>query len=303
MCLFAQSVSLVLMLAFLTGCGEPAAAPAPPAATPSNAATGTAGATEVVEEEPAKTYVGVIVAAETVDLASELRGRLVQVSARPGERVRKGTAVATIEPLDLTEQLVSAEASVQMSRSGVAQAQTALRLAQERVTRVSAAPEVFSEEERSVAAGNRETSEKDLETARARLVQSESELRRLRGQSARRVLRATTDGWIAARLLDPGALVEAGQPVVRLKRGDRYLLRFAVQPTETAQWPVGRPVRWRPEGLDRAFPAAVARVAQQVDAPSQMVFVEADLDASAASGAIGLLRDGLVVRVEPADGQ
>ena len=302
MCLFTQSVSFVLMLAFLAGCGEPAAAPAPPAATPSAAATGTAGATGaigVVEEEPAKTYVGVIVAAETVDLASELRGRLVEVSARPGERVRKGAAVATIEPLDLTEQLVSAEASVQMARSGVSQAQTALRLAQERVTRVSAAPEVFSEEERSVAAGNRETSEKELETARARLVQSESELRRLRGQSARRVLRATTDGWVAARLLDPGALVEAGQPVVRLKRGDRYLLRFAVQPAETGEWPAGRPVRWRPEGLDRTFPAAVARVAQQVDAPSQMVFVEADLDASASS----LLRDGLVVRVEPADGR
>lgn len=255
----------------------------------------------MAEEEPAKTFVGVVVAAETVDLASELRGRLLQVSARPGERVQKGMAVATIEPLDLTEQIVSAEAAVQMARSGVAQAQTALRMAQERVTRVSAAPEVFSEEERSVAAGNRETSEKELETARARLAQAESDLRRLKGQSARRVLRATTDGWVAARLLDPGALVEAGQPVVRLKRGDRYLLRFAVPPAETAQWPVGRPVRWRPEGLDRAFPAEVARVAQQVDAPSQMVFVEADLDGLSSSGASSLVRDGLVVRVEPAD--
>ncbi len=299
MCLFTRSISLAAVVlltgCLLAGCGEPAATP------PREAAAKPVAAATVAEEEPAKTFVGVVVAAETVDLASELRGRLLQVSARPGERVRKGMAVATIEPLDLTEQIVSAEASVQMSRSGVSQAQTALRLAQERVTRLSAAPEVFSEEERSVAAGNRETSEKELDTARARLAQTESELRRLRGQSARRVLRATTDGWVAARLLDPGALVEAGQPVVRLKRGDRYLLRFAVPPNETAQWPVGRPVRWRPEGLDRAFPAAVARVAQQVDPPSQMVFVEADLESSSPSGASGLLRDGLVVRVEPAD--
>lgn len=296
MCLFSQSISLVLATLLLAGCGGPAAAP--PAEEAAAQAAPRIAEAAVAREEPAKGYVGVVVAAETVDLASELRGRLVQVSVRPGERVGKGMAVATIEPLDLTEQLVSAEAAVQMARSGVSQAQTALRLAQERVTRVSAAPEVFSEEERSVAAGNRETSEKDLETARARLVQAESELRRLKGQSARRVLRATTEGWVAARLLDPGALVEAGQPVVRLKRGDRYLLRFAVPPGETARWPAGRPVRWRPESLDRAFEAKVARVAQQVDAPSQMVFVEADLDPSSAAG---LLRDGLIVRVEPAD--
>lgn len=297
MCLFSQTISLSLAAALvgglLAGCGQPAAAPAPEAA-PSPVAA--APVTE--EEEPAKSYVGVVVAAETVDLASELRGRVLEVSVRPGERVGRGMAVATIEPLGLTEQIVSAEASVQMARSGVSQAQTALRLAQERVTRVSAAPEVFSEEERSVAAGNRETSEKELETARARLVQSESELRRLRGQSARRVLRATTEGWVAARLLDPGSLVEAGEPVVRLKRSDRYLLRFAVPPAESAEWSAGRPVRWRPESLERAFPAEVSRVAQQVDAPSQMVFVEADLDPASAAG---LLRDGLVVRVEPAD--
>jgi multidrug efflux pump subunit AcrA (membrane-fusion protein) len=147
-----------------------------------------------------------------------------------------------------------------------------------------------------VAVGNLETAEKDLETARARVVQSEAEMRRLRGQSYRQVLRATSDGWVAARLLDPGALVEPGQAVVRLKRGDRYLLRFAVPPAEAPQWRAGRAIRWRPESGERSFRAAVARVAQQVDLPSQMVFVEADLDPASAGG---LLQDGLVVRVEP----
>lgn len=238
-------------------------------------------------------YVGVILAAETADLAFELRGRLTQVAVRPGDRVQRGMALATIEPLDLKEQLVSAEAAVEMARVGVSQAQTALRLARERVSRLQAAPEVFSEEERSVAAGNLETSEKDLETARARVVQEEAELRKLRNQSYRRVLRSSTDGWVAARLLDPGALVEPGQPVVRLKRNDRFLLRFAVPPAEAAQWTPGKPIRWRPKDSQRSFSAEVARIAQQVDIPSQTVFVEADLEPSE------LLRDGLVVRVEP----
>jgi RND family efflux transporter MFP subunit len=287
-----MNLSRVLpVLLLLSGCGDgfvgevslsPAETPAPPAAVP---------VASPATKAPA--YLGVIVASETVDLAFEIRGRLTRVDVRPGDRVQRGAALAAIEPLDLREQLVSSEAAVQMARSGVSQAQTAVRLARERVARLQAAPEVFSEEERSVAGGNLETSEKDLETARSRVVQAEAELRRLRGQSYRQVLRASTDGWVAARLLDPGALVEPGQPVVRLKRSDRYLLRFAVPPEEASRWKAGRPIRWRPENLDRSFEAVVARVAQQVDLPSQMVFVEADLEPS------DLLQDGLVVRVEP----
>jgi multidrug resistance efflux pump len=177
----------------------------------------------------------------------------------------------------------------------VSQAETALRLARERVSRVEAAPEMFSAEQRSVAEGNRDTSEKELESARARLVQAETEVQRLRGQSARRVLRAPGDGWVAARLLDPGALVEAGQPVLRLKGSDRYLLRFAVPPSEAGRWASGTPILWHPDGQPGSYPAVVARVAQQVDPASQMVFIEADLDASGS----GLIRDGLTVRVEP----
>jgi membrane fusion protein (multidrug efflux system)/multidrug efflux system membrane fusion protein len=240
------------------------------------------------------------VASETVNLSAELRGRLESVSVRPGERVTRGMVLAEIQPLNLPEQIVSAEAAVQVARSGISQAETALRLAREREARVEAAPDMFSAEQRSVAKGNRETSDKELESARARLVQAEAELRGLRGQSARRVLRAPTDGWVAARLLDPGALVEAGEPVVRLKRGDRYLLRFAVPPADAGRWAPGTPISWHPDGQEDRYPAVVARVAQQVDPASQMVFVEADLNpASGTSGASGLIRDGLVVRVEP----
>lgn len=246
-------------------------------------------------------------AAESVTLSAEMRGRLEEVSVRPGERVRAGAALASIQPLGLPEQIVSAEAAVQVAQSGVSQAETALRLAKEKVARVTAAPEVFSAEERSLAAGAQETAEKELESAHARQVQAEADLQSLRGQSARRVLRAPTDGWVAARLLDPGALVEAGQPVLRLKRSDRYLLRFAVPPSEVARWQPGRPFRWRPQGAEAsypalpafpAFPAVVARVAQEVDAPSQMVFVEADLGPSASEPR----QDGLTVEVEPGDG-
>lgn len=294
-CRLAFLLTAVAGLLLASACGDTRPAGVPASETEAAAARWIPQAPPAPAKAEPPTYVGVIVASETVNLSSELRGRLEQVSVRPGERVSQGMILAEIQPLNLPEQIVSAEAAVQMARSGVSQAETALRLARERVARTEAAPDMFSAEQRSVALGNRDTSEKELDSARARLVQAEVELKRLRGQSARRVLRAPADGWVAARLLDPGALVEAGEPIVRLKRGDRYLLRFAVPPAEAVRWPAGTPILWHPDGQDGAYPAAVARVAQQVDSPSQMVFVEADLDADAS----GLIRDGLVVRVEP----
>jgi RND family efflux transporter MFP subunit len=292
--LFRQSFPLLLLIA-VSGCGDPRVAGT---SSPETTVERPAPRSPAPRSDPG--YVGVIVASETVNLSSELRGRLERVSVRPGDPVRQGMVLAEIQPLNLPEQIVSADAAVQMARSGVSQAETALRLARERVSRTEAAPDMFSAEQRSVAVGNRDTSEKELDSSRARLVQAEVEVKRLRGQSARRVLRAPTDGWVAARLLDPGALVEAGEPIVRLKRGDRYLLRFAVPPAEAVRWASGMPILWRPDGQEGSYPAVVARVAQQVDSASQMVFVEADLDAaSGTSGASGLIRDGLVVRVEP----
>jgi len=220
--------------------------------------------------------IGTVLAADTSDLAFETRGRLVEVSVRPGDRVQPGMPLAAIEPVDLREQLVSAETAMQTARSGLSKAQAALRDARQRP----------AEKEKL------EASEKELETARARLLEAEAELRRLRGQSYRQVLRARSEGWVAARLLEPGATVEAGQPVVRLRSGDRYLLRFGVPPAEAAQW-AGKKIRWRPEGSESFYPAVVARVAAQVDPQFQTVFVEADLEPSP------LLEDGLVVRVEP----
>jgi membrane fusion protein, multidrug efflux system len=219
---------------------------------------------------------GTVLAADTAEVTFETRGRLVEVSVRPGDRVQPGMPLAAIEPVDLREQLVSAEAAVQTARSGLSKAQTDLRLARQRP----------AEKEKL------EASEKEQETARARLLEAEAEMRRLRGQSYRQVQRARSEGWVAARLLEPGAIVEPGQPVLRLRSGDRYLLRFGVPPAEAAQW-AGKKIRWRPEGSESSYPAVVARVAAQVDQASQLIFVEADLEPSP------LLEDGLVVRVWP----
>lgn len=241
-------------------------------------------------------YVGVVVSAAVTEVASAEAGRLTAVWVRPGEAVRRGQAVAKVEAPELPAALAGAGAALDIARSGVAQAETALRLASERLRRVSAAAEVFSALDRSSAVAAEETARSGLDAARARLAQAEAELGRLEARAAGTVLRSQVEGWVAARLLDPGALVAPGQALLRLKGADRYLLRFAVPPAEARTLAAGEAITWQPDGDTTAYPGKVARIAREIDLPSQMVFLEADLEPAGLPA--GLLQDGLVVRVQ-----
>ncbi len=286
----------------LVSCGEPARQAAGPAegavAAPASVAQPAPEPTSTGGPIPTPApFVGVIVAAETVEVSSEVAGRVRSVAVRPGERVGAGAELARIEAPDLDARLASAEAGVREAEAEALRAETDLRSAEERAERVLAVPDLFSAEDRSRAVAARDGARSALEAARARTAQAEAARRELEGLAQRRVLRAPFAGSVTARLADPGALVTAGQPVLRLSASDRHLLRFAVPPAEAASWAAGRCITGHVEASGQRFEATVARVAGEVDPPSQMVFVEADL--ATGTAAQEGLRDGLIVRVEP----
>ena len=74
-------------------------------------------------------------------------------------------------------------------------------------------------------------------------------------------------------------MVTSGTRVVRLISSGALLVRFAVPPEEIATLAVGSRVRVEVEVLRRAFEAEVRQRAPEIDPPSQMIFVEAHLEA------------------------
>lgn len=283
-------VAAGLLLA--SGCARPEPAPPPPAQPPP---AQTAPAAEAPAEPAPTGYLGVLVPAQETDLSSELEGRLSEVRVRVGESVERGELLARIEPTGLDAELGQARAALTAAGQAAQQAEIELAQAQEKRDRLERAPDLFSAEARSAAKAAAERAERGLEAARALVAQREAELAGVDQRSRRREILAPLAGRVTARYLDAGARVEPGTAVLRLAGSGQRLVRFAVPPEEITRLQVGQAVRiLLPAGGE--LPARVARIAPQVDPPSQMVFVEAELQAGPSPPS---LPDGLTVRVSP----
>lgn len=151
----------------------------------------------------------------TVRLGAPAGGRIVSVLVRPGDRVARGRVLVTLQSPGAgmaQADLAKAEAET-ASRQAQARFARSARERAERLTALKAIPR--QDYERAIA---------DDELARAALTQAEAELRRARSTaeqlgasvsaSGLLELRSPQQGVVLARTAQPGAVVEAGMPLV-----------------------------------------------------------------------------------------
>jgi cobalt-zinc-cadmium efflux system membrane fusion protein len=151
----------------------------------------------------------------TVRLGSQVRGRVLTVAVRPGDRVSVGQALVTLQSPEAgmaQSDLAKANADITAKRAEAQYAASARGRAQ-RLLALKAIPR--QDYDRAIA---------DDERAHAALGQAEAEAQRARttaeqlsasaGASGEVVLRAPSAGVVLARTAVPGAVVEAGAPLV-----------------------------------------------------------------------------------------
>jgi multidrug efflux system membrane fusion protein len=194
---FALPLALVIAA---SGCGKHEAA-APPAqravlaqvVTPASATLG-------------NIYSGEVRARHESDLAFRVGGKMVARHVDVGSVVRKGAALARLDPQD-------ARLAVEAARSQFAAAAADHALAKAELDRYL---ELHAKSFVSKAVLDaRQTA---FNTTEARLEQTRAQLATAQNQSAYTELEADADGVITAVLAEPGQVVAAGQPVVRLAR-------------------------------------------------------------------------------------
>ncbi len=249
---------------------------------------------------PAAGWTGVVAAAEAVDLGPAFDGVLAEVRVRPGDRVTAGQVIATLDERPLRQDLDSARAARRVARARRPRAGVDVKSARRRV-------EI---EKNAVASGTSarrllEEAQFALESARAArgevsatVAQARMRVDQARARLARSAVRAPFDGVIAARYRDAGAAVGPLAPVVRLVGGGGPRLRFAVTPDDSRGLGPGAAVLVDTPMQGKPIQAVVEQIAPEVDQPSQMIFIDAALDPSAAG-----LQPGLAVRVRRADAQ
>jgi RND family efflux transporter MFP subunit len=273
--------------------------PAPVASGPAAVAAGrvAAPAAAVAEEG----FVGVVFARQQVDLESTVSARVATVPVELGHRLRKGDPVATLDAESIRRDLATASAQVRAAQAEAKAARVelaALAAKTARLDKLATASSSVSEEEIEAARYAEKLAAARFEAARARVAESIAAVDKLRQLLQTTAITATFDGVVAARYVDPGAIVGPGKPIVRLISGDDVWVRFAVPEDQVASVVVKGCVQATVASVGVAARGVVEMVAPQIDAASRMLVVEARLDVPPAWQ--GKLPVGLGAKVQPA---
>ncbi|HEU5055818.1 MAG TPA: efflux RND transporter periplasmic adaptor subunit [Kofleriaceae bacterium] len=229
-------------------------------------------------------FVGVIFPRKQVDLAADVSARVMDVKVQLGTPLKKGDVVASLDADSLRRELSAAQAAARAAR-------VASSAARERAERYAKHSEAISGDELTSSA-----SESKVSAARA--AEASARVEQLRVLVERAAIVAPFDGVVAARYVDPGALVTPGQPIARLISGDDLWVRFAIPEEQAGAVKVKSCVEVSVEAQEVPARGLVEMVAPQVDTELRMLVVEAQLQLPDAwkQG----LQAGLAARVQPA---
>jgi multidrug resistance efflux pump len=234
------------------------------------------------------------------------------VHVRPGDRVRRGAALITLDARDIQANssraaaaATSAAESVRASEADLRAAESAVVLARatnERIQGLFAKRSSTAQEvDQSVAALS--SAEAQVEAARARLSAATAarDAARAGADSARinatySVLVAPFDGVVTERRVDPGSLATPGAPLLTLEDATTFRLEVPLDEARTAFVTLGQPVDVRIDEPTAAAPdtwvrGRVAEIAR-LDPASHTFLVKVDLPAGACnrSGLFGRAR-------------
>jgi len=210
---------------------------------------------------------GTLGALSTVDVGSEVSGRLEEVLVDFNDRVRRGQIIARIEPSTFEAQIAQGDASIASARAGAATAQATLRNAEVDYARKRELAErkLISRGELDQALANRDQARAQLAQAEAQIRQQQASTRNARLNLERTVIRSPVDGVILARAVEPGQTVAASlQAPVLFKIAEdlsRMEIILAVDESDIGQVKPGQSVSFTVDAYpDRRFRGEVSQV-------------------------------------------
>jgi RND family efflux transporter MFP subunit len=297
------TAALVIGAAALAACGDTPATAIPQNTTPARqvrvvAATETQAARVVSAS-------GTLAAEDQIILGTKVIGRLGEISVDLGSRVKKGQAIARIDPSDYRLRVEQAEAALQQARvrlgltpSGnsdqvnieqtatVRQAAAVLkeaRLSHERMVElwdrklIARAELDTAVSQLAVADGRYQDAIEEVRNRQAVLVQRRSEHEIARQQLADTAIVSPIDGAVSERQAAVGQYLPAGAPVVTLVRTDPLRLRLAVPEREAGLVRVGQTVDLTVEGDANKYQGRVARLSPAIAENNRTLMIEAEV--------------------------
>ncbi|NMF90622.1 efflux RND transporter periplasmic adaptor subunit [Aromatoleum petrolei] len=260
-----------VLLALLAGCSGPAPVDKPPRAVLVRT-IGTAAS-----ESQLRVYTGEVRARHEADIGFRIGGKLIERSGDVGARVLPGMVLARLDPQDV--QLAEQAAAAQVS---AAEADVALARAEfERVQNLHA--------RNFISASVLDSRRTALQAAEARLRQARAQRATARNQADYAALAVAYAGVVTAVLAEPGQVVAAGQPVLRVARPEQREVLIHVPESRIAALRPGHAAAVRAwANPAHAYTAAVREIAPSADSATRSYAVRvsvADADDALPLGA------------------
>ena len=200
-------------------------------------------------------------------LGFRVGGKIVRRQAELGQRVRVGDVLAQLDPQDY--QLAAAAAKAQ-----VAAAQTNRDLAAADYKRYR-----DLREQNFISGAELERRDATLKAAQAQLDQALAQGSAQGNQAAYTTLKADVAGVVTGVEAEPGQVVAAGTPVVRIAQDGPRDVVFSVPEDKVARVKPGSAVEVRVWGSTTPFKGSVREVAASADPVTRTFVVKVGLDA------------------------
>lgn len=264
-------------LGFFLACGggEEGPEPAVVASNPSEAAR--LGSDVVVDANPG--FVGVVLPSAAVDVAPGFEGKVDTIEVVVGESVTLGQSLATFDPSAAREAVKMARADLRTAKGQASEAAASARYAARtlKTDRELFQQGIIAEKNVEDAAAERARAGAATTTAGGRIAAAKAQIEQLERQLEETSLIAPFAGTVSVVYVEVGALASGRKPVLRLIGSDGAFVRFAVPPAEVSRMTRGSIVQVSIEGEDVEVQATVRKISPEVDAPTGLVFVEAQL--------------------------
>ncbi|MCA3634590.1 MAG: efflux RND transporter periplasmic adaptor subunit [Rhabdaerophilum sp.] len=202
---------------------------------------------------PARILVGTVRARVETDQGFRISGKVAERRVQAGDRVKKGQVVATLDPADLTLQRETAEAELAAAKASEKSSSAELM----RVIELRAkgwSTEQALDRQRAA-----------LEEATGRRLRAERQLELARNAQSYAELLAEDDGIVVSTSVEPGQVLAAGQPVLRIaKDGLREaIVAIPEQEMDDIRKALAEASLWTDPG--RSYPAKLRELSPAAD--------------------------------------
>jgi RND family efflux transporter MFP subunit len=230
---------------------------------------------------------------EQVDIGSKVLGYVDAVFVERGDRVKKGQLIALVRPSDLPDQLAAARSSIGQIKAQAALARTNF----ERASKLAPSGVVSQQELQAATAA--------LASAEAAEASAQAQISGLAIKLGETRITSPIAGYVSARRLDPGALVNptGGGSIVTVVRVDRLRVFLSIGELDANGISVGMDARVELDALpdEKDIHGKVVRIAPAFDPLTRTLEVEVQLGNEEGKLRPGMYGRGYICREVHAD--